>query len=267
MYKVKSLEKKRKNYLIVFEDETSKNYDFVVSEDIIIEFRLVTNKSFDKEQYNKIISEIKRDEFYQKVLNYAMFKPRTKHEIILYLQKFHITDFNYYLNKLIRLRLIDDDLYLKNYIEESINFKRIGPNKIFNDLKNKGLNYQEIKDRLQLIDSNEWLKNINYWFEKKLNSLKKKSFLQSKKTIMNFLVTKGFYYEDIMNIINENQGLIQNSIDEESSIKKEVETLKKHFYKRQIKGTLHNYIVNKLLAKGYQYKLILKCIEGSNIDE
>ncbi len=267
MIRVSSLSKKRKNYLVVFEDELGKAYDYLVSEDLVIEHRLVVDKQFEKKDFEKILSEIKKDEYYQKVLNYALFKPRTKYEIVKYLEKLSVSDFDYYIKKLAKLRLIDDDLYLNNYIDDSINLKRVGPNKIFNDLKTKGLNFQKIKENLKAIDGKVWLDNVTYWFEKKVKGLKSKSFLQSKKTIMNFLVNKGFDYEDILGVINNNQDIIKANIDEESAIKKEIEQIKKHYYKRQIKETLQHYIIGKLLAKGYQYKLIMKYIEGSNIDE
>ncbi len=267
MIKVNSLSKKRKNYLVIFEDELGKTYDYLVSEDLVIEHRLVVDKQFVKNDFDRIVSEIKKDEYYQKVLYYALFKPRTKYEIVKYLDKLNISDYDYYLSKLTKSRLIDDDLYLSNYIEDSVNFKRIGPNKIFNDLKPKGLNFQKIKDKLSEIEKSVWLENINYWFEKKVKGLKSKSFLLSKKAIMNFLISKGFAYEDILVIINKNQDMIKASIDEENAIRKEIEDIKKRYYKKQIKETLQNYIISRLLAKGYQYKMIMQFIEGSNIDE
>ncbi len=266
MPKVTNLTKKGRLYLVEIENN-QKVESFKVSEDLVISYRLISNKEFSNEIYNKLIIEIYRDNYYQKVLNFALYKPRTKAEIIRYLEKMNISEFAYYLNKLAALRLIDDDLYVENYLHESINYKKIGKHKILEDLKMKGINIEIIKEKLEQYSQQQANENCQYWFEKKVTSLNNKSFLQAKKNLLSFLVNKGFNYETAKQVIEENHSAIANEINEDAAIGKEINVLKQKYLRKNLKQSLNTYIISKLIAKGYQYNLIKKYLEGSDTDE
>lgn len=262
MYKVINLAKKGKNYQISIKDDL-KEFNFVVSEDLIIEYRLLVGKELDQKQYNSLINAINKDAYYQKVLKYALFKPRTKKEIFTYLDKLKIEDYGYYLNKLEKLKLIDDALYAENYITDAINLKKIGPRKITEDLRIKGIKSELIDNFLVKFKPENHQSNIVYWLDKKLKTLTNKPYYQTHKMLINFLVNKGFDYEDVTSIVNQYQSQIKNSINEDQIIVKEIKYLSSKYQKKDLKVSLNQYLINKLLAKGYQYSVIKKHLEGS----
>ena len=262
MFKVTNLVKKGKNYLITIKDEI-KEYVFKVSEDLIIEYRLLVGKEFDQKEFNSLVNAINKDAYYQKVLNYALFKPRTKKEIFTYLDKLKIEDYGYYLNKLEKLKLIDDLLYAENYINDAFNFKRVGPRKITDDLKLKGIKNELININLNKFKNKTHLENLEFWLEKKLRTLNNKPFYQTQKMLMNFLINKGFDYEDVTSVVNQNQEKIKKEINEDEIIIKEIKYLTTKYHKKDLKVSLNQYLINKLLAKGYQYSIIKKHLEGS----
>jgi len=263
MPKVLSLAKKGRIYLIEIEKDQNRE-KYQVSEDLIIEYRLIANKEFSNEMYDKLIFEINRDFYFQKVLNYALFKPRTKLEIIRYLEKLKIVEFNYHLKKLANLKLIDDELFTESYVNECINYKKIGPKKIFEDLKLKGVNSDLIKEKLSQYSQTLINENCQYWLNKKLLSLKNKPILQVKKNLVSFLINKGFSYETAKEIINRNNRLILSEIDEDKALLKEINQLKQKYGKKDLKQNLNTYLISKLTSKGYQYNLIKKYLEGSD---
>ena len=105
--------------------------------------------------------------------------------------------------------------------------------------------------------------NINYWFDKKLKTLNNKPINKSKNLLMNYLVNKGFYYEDIKAFLAKNNDEISSKIDESKSIKKDIEFLKLKYSKKEQKQNLYQFLTTKLLAKGYQYQTIKQYLEGS----
>jgi regulatory protein len=262
MFKVTNLAKKGKNYLVTIKDE-AKEFNYKVSEDLIIENRLLVGKEFDQKQFDSLVNTINKDAYYQKVLNYALFKPRTQKEIFTYLDKYKIEDYGYYLNKLEKLKLIDDAIYAENFIFDAINYKRVGPRKITKDLRLKGIQNEYIVNFLNKFKNEIHLGNIEFWLEKKLKTLTNKPYYQTHKVLINFLINKGFDYEDVMSIINQNQAKIKNEINEDEIIVKEIKNLSTKYQKKDLKVSLNQYLINKLLAKGYQYSVIKKHLEGS----
>jgi hypothetical protein len=80
MHKIEDLTKKGKLYLLTIGIDNDKA-TYKISEDLLVEFNLYKNKEFDENSYKKLILAINKDAYYQKVLHYALFKPRTKKEI------------------------------------------------------------------------------------------------------------------------------------------------------------------------------------------
>ena len=257
MIKVIELRKKGKNYLVTFKSDVFEK-EYLVSEDLIIEFRLIIGKEFIEEQYKKIVNAINKDSIYQKLLKFALFKPRTKKEIFTYLDKKQVDDYGYYLTKLEKLKLLNDDLYAENYVSDGINFKRIGPKKIYEDLRTKGLSETLISKYLNNYPKEIYYQNMEYWFDKKLKASTNKPYLVLKKNLMTTLLTKGFAYEEVHAFIESKANTLIDEANEEDSLKKEIIKLKDQYQRKELKTSLNQYLIQKLLAKGYQYSSIKK---------
>lgn len=258
MYKVVEVKRKGKNYLIYIEDSSKVSDEYLVSEDLIIEYRLIKGKTFDLEFYNNLIQMINRDKYYQKVLKYSLFKPRTEKEIIDYLDRLSIDNKSFYLEKLKKIKIINDNLYTENYISDSINLKHIGPRKIYEDLKFKGISQELITEKIIVYNKKEMLENIEYWLDKKIKMSSNIPMMKLKNQLKSFLVNKGFNFDDISSIISKKEDDISSSVNEDKIIIKEIENLKTKYNKKGLKMSLNQFLTSKLLAKGYQYSTIKK---------
>jgi SOS response regulatory protein OraA/RecX len=72
------------------------------------------------------------------------------------------------------------------------------------------------------------------------------------------LINKGFSYEDVSNYLKHNQQEIIDKSDESKAIIKDIEHLKVKYQKKEYNLSLQQFLINKLLAKGYQYSTIKK---------
>lgn len=228
---------------------------FEISEDIMVEFRIVKGKVLSKLEYKKFVDANNKDIIYQKVLYYALYKMRTAHEIKEYLKKKSIpeSEFSYYLNKLKKNRIIDDIKFAELYIRENFEYKRLGPKKIQFDLEKKGIydyTYKRFMEQLKKEDINQ---NINYLLEKKLASIKDKSFNQTIQTLKQFLSRKGYDLESINFVVDQNIALIRSSIDEDKNLLRDYEIAKKKYKTKEDKT---KKILAFLMRKGYLYSKI-----------
>ena len=82
-YKVLKVIKKGKKYLVYFD-----NYEeeVILNEDKLVEFRIIQNAIYSNTEFKKIIKGEKEVKYYEKVINYINFKPRTKKEVEEYLK-------------------------------------------------------------------------------------------------------------------------------------------------------------------------------------
>ncbi len=265
MYKVTSLKPKKKNFLITVED--GKNLkDYLVSEELILDFRLVKGKELSESDFQKFLKAQSKDTIYQKILHFALFKQRCTHDIIEYFERLGVPedDFKYYLHKLYASKVLDDESYVSNYISESFELKLNGPRKIVFELENKRIRKELYQDIIADISNKKILENITNLFEKKLHSIKPQSVNKTILTVKQFLINKGYEFEDIDLVINENRTLIESKSKEDNALDKDFQyALNK--YKDEGKKK-YEKIYGYLLRKGYAYHKI-KAKMGEYYDE
>ena len=263
MYLVNSVKlNRKKSYTIEIKtDNTQDSFD--ISEDIMVEFRLVKGKALSKQEYKKFVEANNKDIIFQKVLYYALYKMRTVHEIKEYLIKKSIpkSEHKYYIDKLKQARIIDDIKFAELYIRESFEYKRIGPKKIQFDLEKKGIydyTYKRFIEKLKPEDINN---NIEYLLKKKLDSIKDKSFNKTIQTLKQFLVRKGYNIVSINLAVDRNNVLITSYINEDKSLLKDYEIASKKYRNKEDK---QKKILTFLMRKGYHYSKI-KAVLGEKL--
>ncbi|MFP4478443.1 MAG: RecX family transcriptional regulator [Candidatus Izemoplasmatales bacterium] len=259
--KVKDLVFKKKKYLVSFEEIDE---DFVVSEELILEYRLVRGKILDDRTFKSFKESVLQDKYRQKLLYYATYKPRTIKEAKLYLDKYDVPESakQKYIDQLIQAHILDDDLYAKNYIEEYAHFRMIGPNKIKYDLIKKGISEKLIQQYLPTYDQNLIQDNIHKLIQKKMKSIKNKPMKKVLLSLKTFITNKGYDYSDVQKAIENNKSLIASYIDEDGALQKDYDQYLKKFKRSHKSESFKNYVIPKLLQKGYAYPKILKLLEG-----
>ena len=125
--KIEKIIKKNKNvYQIKFSDNTSLNF----YDDTIIKYNLLVNKNVDEATYKEALLFNQKAEAYYKAINYINQKLRTKKEIEKKLKDYNKDIVNEVIAKLEEQKYLNDDIYIKSYINDQINLTLKGPKKI-----------------------------------------------------------------------------------------------------------------------------------------
>jgi regulatory protein len=137
-------------------------------------------------------------------IRYLTIRARSVKEIYDYLErkKFVIETINHVLKQLVDLKYLNDEDFAMRWTEQRQNYKGKSKLIIKNELKQKGVNVDTINKVLN--DAEDDLESAKIAYRKKariLNGLSKKVF---NKKMMGFLARRGFSWETIRKVINEN---------------------------------------------------------------
>lgn len=237
--------KKKKNNL--YEITLSNNESISLYDDVILKYELLLKKEIDDKLLKEIIKENKKIESYNIALKFLNTKLRTEKEIKNKLNNYDIDSINYTINRLKENGYLNDELYIKSYINDSINLKLIGQNKIRYELKKLNFNDTMINKYLDNFDSDIWLQKIRKIINKKIASNHNLSGMILKKKIISELISKGFINEQISLVIEEFSFNDNNYIKE-----KEYNKIKNKLSKKYNKEELEYHINIELKKKGFK---------------
>ena len=220
------------------------NLEIILYEDIILNNKLLITKEINNLEL--LSKENEKYSLYDKVLSYINKKMRCEKEIKNYLQKYtdDFHEIDNIINKLKSNHYINDELYIKSFINDKINLSMDGPLKIKKDLECLGFNTFDIEDKLQKFDEDLNKKKIEKYIFKQLKQKKKSIYMFKQKMLVN-LVNLGYLKEDIFEILNKVE------INEDSLKEKEREKLIKKYSKKYTGLELEKIIKQKLYEKGY----------------
>ena len=144
------------------------------------------------------------DEIKQKLVNYCVYQDRCHAEVEQKMRDFLLipeAKDEIYLY-LIKENYLNEERFTRSYIRGKFYIKHWGRNKIKINLKQKGINEKLISNSMDEIDDSDYQKTLlklcqNYFFNQKgLKDYQKKS-----KTIKH-LLSKGYEYEVILDLMN-----------------------------------------------------------------
>lgn len=231
----------------IYEVTLSNNEKISLYDDVILKYELLVKKEVTEDLLKEIFAYNQNIESYHAALKYLKSKLRTEKEIRNKLATYNKTAIEYTINRLKEEKYLNDELYIKSYINDSVNLKNIGPNKIIIDLKKLGFNEKDILDYLNTLDKNICLDKINKYTLKKINSNHSLSGALLKSKLVQDLYNKGYLKEDIDLIINE------ISFDDNSLIKeKEYNKLKNKLSKKYSGEELEYHIKMNMYKKGFR---------------
>lgn len=246
-YLVESVQKKGKKYFVQFE-----NHDelLTLTEDQIVEFRVIKGSIFQSSDLEKIKASIELSTYYAKAIHYIDFKPRTKKEVMDYFQAYGLGGdaITKLIQKLKQIGYIDDERYTNRFVEECIR-KGKGRYYIIQNLNQKGITKDCVFSSLMAYDKDLEKENAMILANKTLLKIVDYPIRKQKAQIQQKLFSAGFDQEIIGYVVNH---LIFENHSHERLIK-EVTKLKD-------KNLENDKIVAKLLAKGYEYIDIKKVL-------
>lgn len=230
----------------IYEITLSNKEKITLYDDVILKYNLLITKEIKDNELNNILKDNDKIKAYLLAIKYIRVKLRTEDEIKKKLKDYDKDTINYVINRLNKEKYLNNDLYIKAYINDSINLKFEGPNKILYDLKKMKFKEDEINNYLLTIVNDIWINKIRKYIKKKIETNKSLSKIFLEKKIKEDLFNKGFYKEDIDRVLNE------FTIEEDKSIyEKEYTKLKNKLSKKYSNEELEYRIKISLYKKGF----------------
>lgn len=221
--------------------------EYTLYDDVIIKYELLLKKDINALELKDIIKYNDELDSYYLAIKYITKKLRSEKEIYEYLKKKEIPE-SIIINTIDKLKenkFLNDEIYLKAYVNDQINLSNNGPLKIARNLMSLGLNESDITAALDEVDASVWSTRIDKYVSKKVNTNHNSSSKMLKVKIINDLVNLGYDKETILPIIN------RYDIDDKEIYKHEYEKIKKQLEKKYEGYELERKIREKLYRKGF----------------
>ena len=190
-------------------------------EDVVVSEMLVAKKELTPEEIKQIMKKNNSSEVYSKALSYIMIRIRSKYEIIEYLKKKNYPEnlINSTIERLCKEGLLNDEEFVKSYINDKILLTNYGPYKIKNELLKHKIDENIIDKYINLIDSNVLDEKIDKIINKYVKANKKYSNYILKNKIKEYLNNLGYpnnlFLSKLNNINTNDEELIKKEIIKE----------------------------------------------------
>lgn len=227
---------------------------------VILEHNILLKKEIDESLYLQIIKENDYYEIYNKAVKYIITKLRSEEEIRIYLKKY-VNDtikIEGMISKLKQEGLIDDERYVKAFVEDKVNLTNYGPRKIKKELEYQNIDISQIDDVLSKYDMNIFEEKIQKIITKKSKTNHKDSIYMLKQKLEKELFDLG-YDKDMIH-----KNLSNIDIDENQIIEKEYNKLYKRLCNKYSGNELLYQIKQRLYKKGFSMDKIIEILEQLN---
>lgn len=245
--KIISVEAKKSYYLVT----TSIN-DYKFDEDTIIKYEVFNDKVYEKKEFDKIIKYNEEQIAFNKVIRYLGYGPRSKLEIIKYLKDKGIDNYKPTIKKLIEYGYINDEKLACDFVNYYMELKK-GPLYILKKMDEKGIEESIRQKAMAIYDKDSEIEICYLVSQKELERLSKYPIRKQKTTLYSKLQAKGFSSE-VIRLTIDKLDYIDDSLD---NLKKDYEKLLAKVNKKDIsEAEKKSYVIERLMAKGYEYKVI-----------
>ena len=229
-------------YKVYVDDEVYKLYD-----DIIVKYGLTMKSSISKDEFDEVLEENDKLISYYESIKYISRKMRSTKEIKEYLKNKDISDsvINETVEKL-KDNFLNDDLYVKAYINDRLNLSNDGPNKIKKNLIKLGIYENKINDYLSNIDESIYEDRIKSYVDKKIKVNHSNSGIMLKAKLQNDLVNLGYDRSMVISILSS------YNINDKDAYEKELEKITNKLSKKYEGKELEFKIKEAMYRKGFK---------------
>ena len=238
---IKFKKNKDNTYMVIFDNNLSlKLYD-----DVIVKYNLLSNKILNDQMLTEISDYNDYLLGYYKAIKYIMKKLRSEKEVRIFLEKLEIkkSDIDKLILKLRNDGYINENNYLKAYINDQINLSLTGPDKIKDNLKKLGFSDEDIDNYLIEFDA-IWVGRIEKIISKKLKLNRNLGKNKLKLKIINDLVNMGYKKYDIISVLDSVH------LDDKDILLKEYQKALRKF-EAKFKDNLEYKVRDYLYKKGF----------------
>ena len=165
-----------------------------------MKLQLKVNQELSQEEINEIIKKGEFQKCLDKVINFAMVRPRSEREIRDYYRRKKTPESiqEEIINRLKKLELLDDIKFAQWWVRQRLEFKNKSKKDITFELRQKGIDSNTIKNTLDDSEVDE-VKIAKELITKKLYRWKKYDEKEKKQKISQYLAGKGFGW----NVVND----------------------------------------------------------------
>lgn len=197
-----SPQKNNENRVNIFIDG---NYNFSLDLETLLKNKLKVNQTIDKKEIDRLIKESEFLRFYNLVLNFLSFRPRSENEVKFYLKKKKIDDLEIetVILKLKEKGLIDDFKFSRWFIDQRRTFRPKSKRLIEIELLKKGVDKkvtQEVFSNYNSKTEKELAKRLT---EKGYQKYLKLPPRERKQKLTAYLLQRGFEWETVKAVIDE----------------------------------------------------------------
>ena len=234
-------------YKVFFDNDT----DLLLYEDVILKYELLLKKEVTSKELDEMLNfNLECDVYYVslKSLN-SRFKSVKELKDSLIKKEYPPEFVDKAITKLLNQGYLNDRSFSKSYINSQIITTSKGPNKIFSELKKKGVNEDIISKEISVFDEDMQIEKIRKIVNKLLKTNKSRGGVVLKNKIFNDLITFGYSTTVINRVLNS------YTFDPDKSIaKKEYDKLYKRLSRKYSGKELEYKIKEKLFQKGLYYE-------------
>ena len=174
----------------------NEQYSFSVDESILVQYGLTKGKVLDEWTFGDIAFDDEMSRAFNRGLSYLTYQMRSEEEVRkkLLAAEFGEAVIQEAIQKLIRLGFLNDAEYSRAFVETKKNTMKKGPRAIQQELKRKGIDEQTQQQALGNFDEAEQLQLASELAEKKQRQEARKTPMQQKQKIQDFLLRKGYSF-------------------------------------------------------------------------
>jgi len=154
---------------------------------------------------SKIAKYISKEEALSLLQKYCAYQDRCHQEVRTKLLSYKIygDDLEDIITQLIQEKYLDELRYAKSFVRGKARIKKWGPVKIKQLLKQKEISDYCKRKAFAELDHSIFKENAQYWLERKSKDYKKGSDYFKKQKIIKFLISKGFEYSSVLELVND----------------------------------------------------------------
>ncbi|MDP3130816.1 MAG: RecX family transcriptional regulator [Bacillota bacterium] len=270
MRTVKSLARNaRGQYDITIAGDDGVTAPFRLSEDLVVEFRLLVGRVVDEPTYARFLKELDLDGLYDAALRLISRAAKTAREIRTYLAEKTIdtalSDKVY--AKLLAKGFIDDRAYALSYVDYHFGVRREGPVKIRFDLEQKGVFRAYVDEAVNAIEDDAVKRNLAVLFDKKLPTLHAQPREKALQTMKGYLYRKGYEPGIVFAYCDGRKSDFPAGEEEDQKAAADLAKVKRRLRDSKLDGyALKAKLVSAMMNKGYRYETIKRVMEESETD-
>lgn len=243
--------KKNGQYEVILSDKTSLSF----YDDTIMKYNLLKPREIEDKELKEVVEYNNQIAAFNKALKYITTKLRTKKEVEKKLEEYDKTVIKNVISRLEKLGYLNEELYVKSFINDQINLTLTGPKKIVRKLVSLGFREEYVSNYLANYGYDVWQEKINKIITKKLKSNHNLSKLMLENKIKKDLILEG-YNKEIIDQCLRNFDIKEDLNIIEKEFKKELNRLKKKFDG----SALITKLKSNLYKKGFPLNEIEKLI-------